>query len=213
MKKILIGLIAIPIVVPAIAYFYHGFHKNYPVLVSKLPAQSVLYIPHIGRYDKINETFRQVGQDLNGETKLFSNARVGSIFYDDPFKLADPSTARSVVGVFVPLSNKAIAEEVQKRFPQYELKDLPEVTTVKSKIRYTSKFTFFWWAISQYPKMYEFIFNTFGEMQENPMVIEFNEWTGHTIGDIESHVPYGPNVSQWFLSKAPEPARKKRTEV
>ena len=208
MKKILLGLLAIPVAIPVITYFYHGFHKKYPILVAKLPAQSVLYLHHIGRYDKISETCHKLGQDLNGETKLFSNAKVGSIFYDDPFKLADPNTARAIVGVFVPQSHRAVAEEVQKRFPQYELSDLPEVNTVKSVIRYTSKLTYLWWATRQYPKMFEFIRATFGERLGNHMVIEYNEWTGHTIGDIESHVPYGPAVSQWFLSKAPQPAKK-----
>lgn len=208
MKKIFLGLLAIPVAIPVITYFYHDFHKNYPILLSKVPAQSVLYLHHIGRYDRINETFMKLGQDLNGESKLFQNARVGAIYYDDPFRLADPSTARAIVGVFVPPSQRAVAEDVQKRLPQYELSDLPEVSSVKSVITYKSKLTFLWWATRQYPKMYEFIRATFGEWQENPMVIEFNEWTGSKIGDIESHVPYGSSVSKLFLSKTPQPAKK-----
>ena len=61
MKPLLLGAL---IAVPVAGYFYHGFDKTYPVKESKIPAQTVLYLQHVGNYSKMTKTFEIVERDL-----------------------------------------------------------------------------------------------------------------------------------------------------
>ena len=205
MIKLILGSLLIIVIA---SYVFHGFHKTYPIIESKLPAQTVVYLEHIGSYHKIGDTFKIVGQDLKEASSLFSNPRMAAVYHDSPLELADHSTARVTIGIFVPPSERASAVEFSKKFPNYELKDLPAITTVKSEITYVSPLTNFWWMMTQYSKMIDLIRNNIKESLENPMVIEYYELKEDTVGKIETHVPYGQGISQWILAKAPQPLKK-----
>ena len=206
LKKLILGSL---VVVPVGAYYYHGFDTQLPILKDKVPAQSFLYIQHVGSYNKIGDTFKIIGKDFKDAAGKFQNSRHGAIYYDNPTKLKSMDDARAVAGVFFTGADKAFVESFVREHPGYNQTELPDLTTVSTKVPVKSTLSFVWLVKVIIPKIYDFFEkNNLGKISSEAPLIEYFELDGDSVKNIEAHIPYGNNLNQLILTKLREPPKK-----
>ena len=205
-KKLLFSSLVIG---PVGTYFYHGFDKAQSILNSKVPAQTFLYIQHVGSYSKIGDTFKIVGKDVKGNADKFQNLKHGAIFYDNPATIKSLDDGRAVAGLFFTGADKAVIENFVKEHPGYSKVDIPELETISAKIPFKSSLSYIWLAKVVIPKMHQFFEKSkLGTVSSQAPLIEFYEMSGDTVQNIEAHIPYGENLKKLVLTNLSEPAKK-----
>ena len=187
LKKLILGSL---VVVPVGAYYYHGFDQEQKILKDRVPAQSFLYIQHVGSYNKIGDTFKIVGRDFKDAAGKLQNAKHGAIYYDNPTKLKSMDDARAVAGVFFTAADKAFVESFIREHPGYNQTELPELTTVSTKVPFKSTLSFVWLVKVVIPKIHDYFEkNNLGKISNEAPLIEYFELDGDSVKNIEAHIP------------------------
>jgi len=208
LKKVLIGAA----VVAPVGYYYYTTNiapqatsKALKLIEGRLPSRNYVYIQHIGSYGKVDDTFNIVSGDLKDFSRKLTNAQFASMFYDNPTALPETANLRGVVGVLFDKSNKAAAQEWVKTHPEYDFKELPDLTTISAKAPATLGLKASTWvSTTLFPLVKDYFKNKNLKGLEQAPLIELYELHNDKVKCIEFHIPYGSNVESTWLTKAPE---------
>ena len=208
-KKLLLGsLVGVPVGV----YFYHGFNNTYPVQETKLPPQNLLYIQHVGTYNKIQDTFDIIGKDFkefrNSGQELPGSNVVG-IYYDDPRQVPDETRHRAVIGVLFDPSGRDVAKSFLQNRPQYSYKELPELSVAGTKVPFKSVLTYLWVFYKIHPQVRDYAKNKkLVQDEARAPLFELYRIKGENVVDVETYVPYGAGSESVELARIPEAPKK-----
>ncbi len=198
-----------------IAYYYYTHQGGAaptpklegPALTeSRLPSRNYLYIQHIGNYGKVDDTFKIVSDDLKKFTKLnLKNAQFAAIYYDNPMALPASANLRGVVGVMFDLQNRLFADDFIRYHPEYEIKELPAITTISAKVPDNVGLDASPWVIgSLFPKIQAYFKEKDLKGLEKAPLLEVFDVQDDKVKGVQIHIPYGSNIDSLWLTKAPE---------
>ena len=195
------------VVVPTAGYFYHGFHKTSPISKTEVSPQIFLYIQHVGAYQKLNDSFQILEKDLK-QFKQAGNKISGfkwtGIYYDDPRTEMDKTKHRASIGFWCDPSSQESVEAFLKKFPNYSISNIPQLTTVHSTLRYVSPISILYAFHTIHSQLRDYAQkNNLTQDPSHLPLLEFYDIEGDHISYIDTHFAYGQDVDKLQLSNSP----------
>lgn len=199
MKKYL--TVASIVGLPIGTYFYHGFHRDYPIIEKQIPRQAFVYTQHYDAPSKLNNTIAIINQDFKILKSKLVNPRLAVIYYDDPVTTKETKKQRIVAGIFCDISNSDLAEEFVKIRPNFQLRIIPDHKVVETTLPFkSSSISTFWIHRIIHPKIWSYFVNHgYDKEISSPYILNVINDEDQTC---EVRVPYGKNSDALLVSKA-----------
>jgi len=197
--------IAVPVSIAAgfvIADAYqHNFFRLSRIYEEDFPARLYIYTQHPEGIATLDKTFKDIKEDFAPIRGKFESIQPATIYFDDPDRLVNRQDVRSVAGVFVPHSNKKLAEDFVKVHKQYEILDVPQLNTVKIVSPYRSMVSWYWLHRIVHSAIREYVQEH--NLSKDPSELPLINISLHS--KVETYIPYGKNVECLNISKIPKP--------
>jgi len=198
------SILLFAVISAAVFYLYMGFHTQINIEETTLPSRIILYKEYIGDYREMNKAMKVLEGELKDlETTQF---RQFGMFYDDPNLLQDSKQARAIIGVMLDSRERHIASKFLINHNHYRINEYKDQTCLRTVFPYRNELSLAWVISKVYPALVEYgkskkIFkkdNTIGSLE----IYNFK----NEESNIEVIFPYGDNIQDLMLTRAPKPA-------
>ncbi len=117
---------------------------------------NLVYIEYVGNYKNVPTVFGQVKNEAKKILKGDFSSRQFAIYYDDPDKIKDLSSARSVIGFTI--SNVSMAKEFLETHSNYKYKSIEKGQASNAFFTIVNNYSYYLLAIKVYPAVLNYLY-------------------------------------------------------
>ena len=199
-------ILALLLVFGYILFKYTALFKPSSIKTKKLPRSLLLYCEYVGDYTQIGPIYRKISIEARPHFKPEDN--LCGIFYDNASKLQDKTKGRAVAGLLIGEEERAAAEAIVAKNPDFKLKTLPEIDCIHTILPFEDQAVMLRLLSKAYPQIVEDAIRR-KIVRSREEIVAFMEVYPKKDGKslFEIVLPYGKNVQDFNLTTQPQPQR------